>query len=255
MPPLPFTLQRVAIVLAIVLVLAYLGLRVLRPKAERVVREHGLEAPAQSLGRADQKLMDMISSHLFSGEEEEDEYIDLDHPREKDILFLMNTFREGDGGARLSAARALILIQTPRAVGLLVRAKGNPDELAFFCEGALEILRFRTREEAIGLMVDVLEDDAHPVSEVCRPQLEEKLAFLHPDDPMILRTLLDDSRVRVRVYALKHLPVVMDDDLVALIGRLAESADMRERREAQRWLAGLSLRDASPAPADGAGGP
>ncbi len=200
------------------------------------VASHGLDERAQAVGQADARLSRQLSSRLGLGDSREPE-IDLTNPTEADVRFLMEMFRGKEAAARHSAARALISAQEPRAVGLLARAAGGADEEAYYCAGAFEILRFKTKEQAAELMIDLLEDTESPVREGCRSEMQQKLKFIGGEAPEVLGALVSSASVRVRRFTLKQLPPSGDGELRETIRTLTQDRDPAVAALARKWLA------------------
>jgi HEAT repeat protein len=211
--------------------------RVLRERevVPEYVAARGLEQPVQAVGAADARLTEQVSGRLGLSRPKEPE-IDLSNPTEADIRFLIETFDGKEPGGRRSAARALVAIQEPRAVGLLVRAGGTPEERAYYCAGALEILRFKTREQAAGLMIDVLEDTSASIEPSCRSEIQQKLKFIGGETPEVLGVLLDSDRPRVRRFALAHLSPSGDGETRRRVEALKSDRDAGVAELARRWL-------------------
>ncbi len=204
------------------------------PSAE-FVSSRGLHQPALTMGAADARLSTQIFTRLGLQRPDEPE-IDLERPTESDLRFLMDTLGSHDAAARKSAARALTVILEPRAVGLLARAPGTIEERSFFCAGALEILRFATRDQSAALMIDVLMDTERPPTETCRLELEAKLTFIGGETSELLPGMLDSLSPRVRRYALQHLPPSSDAEMIARVRALQNGHDLEQTRLAIAWL-------------------
>ncbi len=210
-------------------------------KVADVVATRDLEDDLARVGVADARLKQAIRGRL-EGDREPEREIDLDNPTEEDFQFLREVFSRGERAARVSAAKVLVEIQEPRAVGMLARAGDEPGEQAFFCAAALDILRVQTRVGAAELMLEVLEDAGDPPSTVCRPLLEEKLEFISGRSYDLLPDLLGSDSARVRRYALEHLDAPPSPELVSAVENLAQHGTRQEAELAQAWLSNQRSR-------------
>jgi hypothetical protein len=212
-----------------------LAVSYLRQPVVETLAEEGLGESADKVGTADAKLTDKVVETLGFRSKPEPE-IDLRNPKEADIVFLLETFRGGEPRARASAARALVEISEPRAVGLLLRATGTAAEVEFFCAGAFEILRQQTRDSAATLMLDVIEDREHGANQACLAELGQRFEQIGGITAEQLPELLQHSSVRVRRYGLAHLPTESTPETRAAVETLSRDLDGQSAELARAWL-------------------
>lgn len=204
------------------------------PSGQQLLEKAG--PPPTALSSRDQQLKSELLT-FWKGQQSEERELDLLNPTEADLKFLLETFTHETGAGRISAARALVLVQEDRAVPLLALAKGTEDEQAFFCGAALEILRFRTRERAAELMIDLLETPQSSLSPACRETLEEKLEWIRAAAPEVVQSLLLSPLKRVQVFALTNLPRSDSPDILQSVAELSVASDPTVSAAARAWLA------------------
>lgn len=199
--------------------------------------------PPESLSLRDRALGQELSRFLGRDGEGERE-IDLRFPSDADVAFLIETL-QSDGSernreARISAARALVVIQDERGITPLLASTGAPgrtgEERAFACSCALEILRFLTREKTAAWIINSLEDKALSLDEDCRSALEEKLTWIRGDSAEVLESLISSELPRAKLYALAHLKGSERPDVLQAIAELTVGADPKVAEAARRWL-------------------
>lgn len=191
----------------------------------------------------------------FLGHDDEaDREIDLRFPTDADVAFLIRTLNDGSRDARISAARALVVIQDERGIQPLLLATGavgrDGEEKAFACSAALDIVRFQTRERAAALLIDAQEDKQHPIDGDCQSAIAEKLTWIHAESQEVLAALVQSELPRVQRYALDRLQATEKPELLQAIAELTVGPNPDVAAQARSWLdrQGLMVVPEEPGP-------
>lgn len=216
-----------------------MGLLLFTEAGRDLLAEHGQGMISQALRERELALkQQLVRSFGWSATEEE---LDLANPSEKDLRFLLETFAQGDAAARLSAARALVVLQEPRAVLPFLVTPGTGEERAFFCGAALEILRFRDRVTTVTLLAQALEQETDQLEPSCREELKAKLAWLQPFDVDVLQALLTHSVPGLQLFGLKHIMAEPPEELLQTIAELTQSRELAVGKAASAWMSAQGL--------------
>jgi hypothetical protein len=159
--------------------------------------------------------------------------LDLEYPTERDWVFLEEVMREGDPGARRSAAKALVVMGRLRGVPLLFEAAREPGADAdLFCMAALDVLRLQRWEDALPALLQVMLDEQRPPSQVCRSEVSDRFAVAGGRDPERLAALAEHDDPRIRGFVASYLLEVDPEGQRQVIDRLAADPDPAVRARA-----------------------
>lgn len=151
--------------------------------------------------------------------------LNLDAPTEQDRRFLLEILRTGTRAGRASALRALVLLEEPRAVGVLVRLPGTKEEREAYCAGGLEIVRHQLREVAAELLVEGLAEPPGRVDSRCVEKLSAALELIGGGTSEVLEALLESASPRAQRHALLHWQGSASEEVVLRVMGLANGSD------------------------------
>lgn len=211
------------------------------------LEQHGQGVVSEALRTRELALKQELGRTLGWNATEEE--LDLANPSEKDVRFLLETFGNGEEKARPSAARALVVLQEPRAVLPLLVKAGTPEERSFYCSAALEILRFRDRPTTVSLLVQALELETARLEPACREELRSKLVWLQPFDADVLQALITHNAPALQQFALKNMLTEPPEELVQSIADLTQSRTQEVAKAAKQWMETRGLEVISVEPA------